>query len=133
MNSKDGSYSLESDIAIADILVAYKTRENEFPKRLSQIEAEAELLKARLLRENQDSVASRRLLVINDIENRLEVTAHIWQTAMDFTTLPQQITGLKAHPENKPTVLKALSHWCEAQDALLQDLKALESRLPIAD
>lgn len=47
---------------------------------------------------------------------------------MDFTTLPQQITGLKAHPENKPTVLKALSNWCEAQDALLQDLKALESR-----
>jgi len=85
------------------------------------------------LRNKQDSVAARRLLVINDIENHLAVTAHIWQTALDFATLPQQITGLKAHPENKPSVLKALSNWCEAQDALLQDLTALESKLPQAE
>ena len=133
MNSNDGYHLPEADVAISEILIAYKSREEEVPKRLSQIEAEAELLKARLLREKQDSVASRHLLVINDIENRLELTAHIWQMAMDFTTLPQQITGLTAHPENKSTVLKALSNWCEAQDALLQDLRALESKLPPAE
>jgi len=43
MQAKDGSHSSESDSAIADILVAYKTREEAVPKRLSQIEAEAEL------------------------------------------------------------------------------------------
>jgi hypothetical protein len=120
----------KSGAEISEILLAYEARkETEFPDWLSLIETECQSIRKTLLEDGNDENRTAKLRVVSDIENRLEVTAHIWQAAVDYMELPSLIRNLKAHLEDKNKVVDALANWCVAQDEIIQELRALELRL----
>ncbi len=108
---------------ISETLLAYEARkEREFPEFLSHLETEVQQLRNQISGCENDENVRRKLLAIADIENRLEVTAHIWQAAADYMELPSSIKNLKTHTENKGKVVEALAGWCVAQDEIIQEL-----------